>query len=61
MKEKATRLERTPFRISSNFEHQDMRETFLYVEDPEGVQKMGSKNEELIFDIIVEKSHKGDN
>ena len=61
MKEKATRLEKTPFRISSYFDHQDIKETFLYVEDPEGIQKMGSKNEELIFDIFVENSQKGNN
>ena len=53
-----TTLEKTPLRMSTSFE-QEIHESILFVEDPEGLQKMSSKKEEIALDIFVKNSLNG--
>ena len=57
-REKLTTLKKTPLRMSTSFE-QEIHESILYVEDPEALQRMSSKKEELSLDIFVKNSLKG--
>ena len=38
--------------MSTSFE-QEIHESILFVEDPEGLQKMSSKKEEIMLDIYM--------
>ena len=44
--------------MSTSFE-QEIHESILYVEDPEGLQKMSSKKQELSLDILVKNNLNG--
>ena len=44
--------------MSTSFE-QEIHESILYVEDPEALQRMSSKKEELFLDIFVKNIAKG--
>ena len=57
-REKLTTLKKTPLRMSTSFQ-QEIHESILYVEDPEALQRMSSKKEELSLDIFVKNSLKG--
>ena len=57
-REKVMPLGKTPFRLTPYWKNNDIRNAFLYIEEPENLRKMGSEKEELVMDIFVSRSSK---